>query len=334
MTKYLGREVGPIGYGLMSTSHLEPNHTTEHAIECMKAALEAGANVWNGGEFYGTPEHNSLHIVKAYFTKYPEDASRVILSIKGCLADAGLPTSRPDSSPEGIRRSVDYCLDILQGTKSIDVFQPARRDKNTPLEVSMKALKALVDEGKIGAIGLSEVSAATIREAAQYARIDGGVEVEYSMWFTEILNNGVAKACAELDIPIIAYSPLGSGFLTGQFQSYADLPKDDFRHLCPRFQPDVFDLNLQLVHTVEAFAARKGATPAQIALAWVAAQSGKHGLPTIIPIPGSTNVRRVRENSTLVKLTDEEMEEIDEFLRKFEPKGDRVPEHMAQLAWG
>uniref|UniRef100_D8Q5Z8 NADP-dependent oxidoreductase domain-containing protein n=1 Tax=Schizophyllum commune (strain H4-8 / FGSC 9210) TaxID=578458 RepID=D8Q5Z8_SCHCM len=344
MTKYLGKEVGPIGYGLMSTSLLRPfNHTTEHAIECMKAALEAGANVWNGGVFYGTPEHNSLHIVKAYFTKYPADAPRVVLSIKGCLADPGLPTARPDSSPASIRREVDWCLDILQGTKRIDVFQPARRDKGTPLAVSMRALQALVDEGKIGAIGLSEVNAATIREAAQYARIDGGVEVEYSMWFTEILDNGVAKACAELDIPIIAYSPLGSGFLTGQFQSYADLPKDDFRHLCPRFQEDVFDLNLQLVHTVEAFAARKGATPAQIALAWVAAQSalawvaaqsGKNGLPTIIPIPGSTNVQRVKENSTLVELTDEEMEEIDAFLRQFEPKGDRVPEHMAQLNWG
>ncbi|KAL1664648.1 NADP-dependent oxidoreductase domain-containing protein [Schizophyllum commune] len=333
MVKYLGKEVGPIGYGLMSTSLHWPNHTTEHAIECMKAALEAGANVWNGGEGYGTPERNSLHIVKAYFTKYPEDASRVVLSIKGCIKDPGLPTARPDSSPENIRRTVDWCLDVLRGTKTIDVFQPGRRDKSVPLEVSMKTLKALVDEGKIGAIGLSEVSAATIREAAQYARIDGGVEVEYSMWFTDILDNGVAKACGELDIPIIAYSPLGSGFLTGQFQSYADLPKDDFRHLCPRFQPDVFDLNLQLVHTVEAFAKRKGATPAQIALAWVVAQSGKNGLPTIIPIPGSTNVQRVKENSTLVKLTDEEMEEIDAFLRKFEPKGDRVPEYMAKLNW-
>ncbi|KAL1743583.1 NADP-dependent oxidoreductase domain-containing protein [Schizophyllum fasciatum] len=334
MVTYVGKEVGPIGYGLMSLTSFGKNYSTEHAIECMKAALEAGANVWNGGEFYGTPDRNSLHLVKAYFERYPEDAQRVVLSIKGCTSGVSEGRPTPDNSPAAIRAGVDYCLCILAGTKSIDVYEPARRDHRVPVSDMMGALQALVDEGKIGAIGLSEVSASTIREAAKYAPIRGGVEVEFSAWFTDILDNGVAATCAELDIPIIAYSPLGAGFLTGQIKSYEDFEPTDFRRHCPRFQPDVFDINLQLVRAIEGLAKRKGVTPAQVALAWVVSHSGKPNLPTIIPIPGSANLERIRENTTLVELTSGEMEEIGSMLREFTPKGERYPEHAAKFNWG
>ncbi|KAL1715314.1 NADP-dependent oxidoreductase domain-containing protein [Schizophyllum commune] len=329
MVKYLGKDVGPIGFGLMSLT-FNANHSVEHSIACMKTALEAGANVWNGGEFYGSPEHNSLHIVKAYFEKYPEDADRVILSIKGAVAGVSTGQPTPDNSPEGIRRSVDFCLGILQGVKKIDVFEPGRRDASVPVETMIKALKELVDEGKIGAIGLTEVGAETIHEAAKYAPIDGGIEVEFSAWFTDILDNGVAKACAELNIPIIAYSPLGAGFLTGQIKSIDNLAPTDYRRHSPRFQPEVFDVNLQLVHAVEGLAKRKGVAIAQVALAWVVAQSAKPGMPTIIPIPGSKSVEKIKENSTLVELTREEVSEIDTMLREFKPKGERFPARLAK----
>jgi pyridoxine 4-dehydrogenase len=164
----------------------------------MKAALNCGCNFWNGGEFYGTEEYNSLHLLQRYFTKYPEDASKVVLSIKG-----GLNNMRPDGSPENVQRSVEECLRLLKGTKCIDIFEMARVDKNVSLEVTLKELEKYVQVGKIGGIALSEVSAATIRKAAGITKIVA-VEVELSLWTTDVFNNGVAAACAEHSIPLVA----------------------------------------------------------------------------------------------------------------------------------
>ncbi len=165
----------------------------------MRAALEGGCNLWNGGEIYGPPERNSLVLLNKYYSKYPEDASKVVLNIKGGL---GADFS-PDGSPEGVRRSVENCLKQLGSTGKIDMFECARKDPKTPIEVTMKALDELVKEGKIGGIALSEVNANTIREAAKMTKI-AAVEVELSLFSTAILTNGVAKACAELKIPILA----------------------------------------------------------------------------------------------------------------------------------
>lgn len=143
--------------------------------------------------FYGTPEANSLHLLKYYFTKYPEDADKVVLSIKGAYDRA---TNTPQGSPEGIRASVDEALRVLDGTKKIDVFEMARVDPKVPVETSVAALAELVAEGKIGGISLSEVSAATIRRAAAVAEI-AAVEIELSLFTTEVLGNGVADACHE-----------------------------------------------------------------------------------------------------------------------------------------
>lgn len=143
--------------------------------------------------FYGTPEANSLHLLKYYFTKYPEDADRVVLSIKGAY---DRPTNSPRGSPEAIRASVDEALRVLGGAKKIDVFEMARVDPAVPIETSVAALAALVEEGKIGAVGLSEVSAATIRRAAAVAPI-AAVEIELSLFTTDVLSSGVADACHE-----------------------------------------------------------------------------------------------------------------------------------------
>jgi len=176
----------------------------------MKASLAAGAVFWNGGEFYGPENRNSTHLLNEYFTKYPEDTDKVVLSIKGVL-DVG-PNLRPNGSPENVKRSIDTCLKVLDGKKFIDLFEPARVDPNTPIEVTIAAIDEYVKAGKIGGISLSEVGAHTIRKASKVAKISA-VEVEFSLFSTEILSNGVAQACAELDIPIVAYSPISRGLL-------------------------------------------------------------------------------------------------------------------------
>jgi pyridoxine 4-dehydrogenase len=172
----------------------------------MKASLDAGCNFWNGGEFYGTPERNSLQLLNKYFTKYPEDAEKVVLSIKGVL---NVERLRPDGSPEGVKRSVERCLKLLDGKKKIDIFEAARVDPNVPIETTLKALEEYVKAGKIGGICLSEVSANTIQRAVKVTKIVG-CEVELSLWATDILKNGVAAACAEHGIPVIALVSVSS----------------------------------------------------------------------------------------------------------------------------
>lgn len=174
----------------------------------MKAAVDNGLTMWNGGEFYGTPEYNSMTIIKHYFTKYPEDAEKVVLVMKGGI-DMSIP--KADGSPEGIRKSLDNILAQLDGSKKVDAFCCARRDPTYPLSVTFGVIqKEYIDTGKIGAITLSECGVETIHEAAKVAEI-AGAEIELSMFTPDILKNGIAAACKEHDIPIIAYSPIGKG---------------------------------------------------------------------------------------------------------------------------
>lgn len=182
MPSLLGKEVGPIGYGTMST--IPPKRTPQLAdimliiksgmtwnaqppshevcFETLNTTLELGANFWNAGELYGTPEYNSLHLLNKYFAKYPENADKVVLSVKGGLKKGELV---PDGSEENIRRSVDECLRLLDGKKKLDIFECARQDSAFPVEETIKVLAEYVKEGKIGGIGLSEVDAETIRRA-------------------------------------------------------------------------------------------------------------------------------------------------------------------------
>jgi pyridoxine 4-dehydrogenase len=294
----------------------------------MKAALESGANFWNGGEIYGPPNANSLHLLHDYFVKYPEDADKVVLSIKGGATPGKL---LPTGDKAGVTRSVEECLRVLDGTKKIDIFECTRVDPNVPIEETVSYLAEFVKAGKIGGIGLSETRAATIRRAASVHPIVA-VEVEFSLFCTEIQTNDVASTCAELDIPIVAYSPLGRGFLTGQIKSYDDL--SELQKMGPPFYKENFHKNLELVETIKQVASKKGCTTAQLAIGWVRAHSGTKGHPTIIPIPGATTVSRVEENMKDVRLTAEELKELDEILAKMPVEGPRVPEFIAHLAWG
>ncbi|EMR63239.1 putative pyridoxal reductase protein [Eutypa lata UCREL1] len=313
VTTISGKAIGPVGYGMLSLT--KPWAPIEYpmAAKVMKTALEQGANLWNGGIHYGTPEANSLHLLRYYFEQYPEDVNKIVLSIKGAF---GARTG-PDGSPEGIRASVDEAVKVLGGIKTIDIFELARVDPKVPIETSIGTLAELVKEGKIGGIGLSEVSANTIRKAHAVHPITG-VEIELSLFTPDPLHNGIVETCHELGIPIIAYSPISRGWLTGELRKLEDLPADDFRRMLPRFQPAVFDQNFKLVEAVQGIAKRKGkgVTTAQIAIGWVVAQGA-------IPIPGSARVERVVENTHPAVLTDADLVEIRTILDTLPISGER-----------
>lgn len=289
-----------------------------------------GANCWNGGEFYGPPEANSLQLLNKYFTQYPEDVEKVVLNIKGGMDPA---TMLADGSEAGIKRSVETSLRLLEGKKSIDMFECARVDPKVDIETTIAALAKYVEGGKIGGIALSEVKAETIRRAVKIHPICA-VEMELSLWETYILRNGVAATCAELGIPILAYSPLGKGLLTGSIKSLDDIPQDDMRRMLPRFSHENFPKNIELAHKVNALAEKKRCQPSQLALAWLTKLSTQKGMPIIIPIPGTITEARIIENSAKVELSDEDMEDIQKVLDSFDMAGERYPESMLHLADG
>ena len=329
--KLAGRSIHPIGYGLMGLTWRKNPPSREQSFAAMKAALANGSNFWNGGEIYGNASRNSLHLLQEYFEKYPDDRGKVVISIKGgCLPDQ----LKPDGKPENVKRSIQECIDILgKSGKKLDIWESARVDPETPIEVTMRTAKEFVDAGKLGGISLSECSAETIRRAAKVAKIEA-VEVEFSLWETTILENGIAATCAELGIPIVAYSPLGRGFLTGSVRKFEDIPEDDLRRDYPRFQPENFEKNLKLLEEVEKMAKAKGCTPGQVGISWILAKSGKDGLPVMIPIPGSTTEERVRENLVTVELSANDVKEIDSLLEQTEVAGERYPERATGLLFG
>lgn len=191
------------GYGLMGLTWRATPPSQSQSFTAMKAALSHGANFWNGGEIYGSPARNSLHLLNEYFTQYPEDADKVVISIKGGGSDG--TAHKVGGDAENTRRSIRQCIEVLGGKKKLDVWEAARVDQSVPIEVTMRAAKEFVDRGELGGVSLSECSANTIRRAVKVVKVVA-VEVEVSLWSTEIWENGVAQACAELGIPIVAYS--------------------------------------------------------------------------------------------------------------------------------
>ncbi|KAK4205277.1 putative pyridoxal reductase [Triangularia verruculosa] len=321
-----GKTVGNIGFGLMGLTWRPSPATNEEAFAAIREAVSHNMTYLNGGEFYGPPTHNSLTLLKAYYEKYPEDKDKILLNIKGCIT----PSFTVDSSPAGVAESVARSVSQIGGKGLIDQFEPARKDPKVPIEETVAALQKEVENGNIRGISLSEVSASTIRRAAKVAKIES-VEVELSLWQTEPLENGVLEACAELGIVVLAYSPLGRGMLTGQIKSWDDIPEGDYRRTLPRFQPEVFEKNMELVREVQKLAERKGLTAAQIAINWVLALSRRPGMPVIVPIPGASKPERVRENAVEVELSEEDMKEIEQVLKTFEVVGERYNEHGMEM---
>ena len=323
------------------------------SIPVMKRALELGADNWNGGEIYGTVSKNSMHLLHDYFLKYPDDAARVVLCIKGGLEKGKMV---PNGGAENVRRSVEDCLEVLQGTtkKRIDIFECARVDPVRGNAEAVRTLAELVKEGKIGGIGLSEVGAKTIRESYKIAKELGvgiaSVEVEISLWCADPFNNGILAACAELGIPVFAYSPLARGQISDRpIRKNADMEDGDKRKHLPKYQDDVLEVNNKITDAAIEIAKKKGVTTAQVAIAWVRGQSGRVRdvaldasgetrkeikLGTIIPIPGASSIERVEENFKGVVLTEEELKELDKLVESLPVTGDRYHGHGQALVNG
>ncbi|KAI9674804.1 MAG: Pyridoxine 4-dehydrogenase [Caeruleum heppii] len=331
MATVAGKKVGPTGFGLMGMTWRPQQTPDDQAFAAMDKAIALGATFWSSGEFYGYPEPTlNLQLIQRYFAANPQNADKVVLCVKGA---ADLTTMMPTGSAKAVQASVDNCNRVLAGAKKIDVFSCARVDSSVQLEETIGALADYVKAGKIGAIGLSECSAATIEKAASIHPI-ASVEVEFSLWSTEIMSNGVAMACKKHNIPIIAYSPLGRGFLTGQIKSPADIPQGDIRHYFDRFQPENFKKNLDLVEQIKKVAQKKDVTNAQLALAWVKAHSSTSKMPIIIPIPGATLDSRVTENCQAITLEPSEKAELDKIISSIEIKGGRYNQMLEPSLWG
>ncbi|KAF5697961.1 putative pyridoxine 4-dehydrogenase [Fusarium globosum] len=324
----LGKQVGLIGFGLMGlTARPLPD---EDAFAAIRTALDSGCNWLNGGEFYGPPDANSLALMRRYLEKYPEDADRIVLTIKGGLG----PNYVPLGTKENIRRSIDDCLETLGPVGRIASFEIGRKDPNVDYEEdTLAAISEYVKDGKIDGISCSELNANTLRSAAKKFKITA-LEIELSLFTTDPLTNGLLEVCGELGIPVLAYSPLGRGFLGGQIKSVEDLPENDMRaKIHPRWQGDNFRKNVQLVDDIGALAKKKGCTVSQIAINWLLSLSRRPGMPTIVPIPGSTKPDRIRENATIIDLTEEDLRDIDRLLASFTPAGDRYPpQHMKYVS--
>jgi len=329
--------VGNIGYGLLAHTWTPRKTSDEQAFAAILAALEGGSTFLNAGEFYGSgsperPEETyaNLALLKRFFDKFPAwaEPGKCFLSVKGGIHIENGRMGGPDGSEEGLRRSVNNINARLGGRKKMDLFEMARVDQTRPIEDAIKVLKTLVAEGKMAHIGLSEVSAATIRRAHAVHPI-AAVEVEYSMWALDIEQNGVLATCQELHVPIVAYSPLGHGILTGNIKSLADIPEGDMRRMLDRFQPGNFEHNLKLVRKIEAIAQAKGCTTTQLALAWVLRHAG------VLPIPGSSRVAGVKEclAAARLTLTTRELADIQAAVQEADIKGLRYNAAMeAQLA--
>jgi aryl-alcohol dehydrogenase-like predicted oxidoreductase len=282
-----GLDVSRIGLGTMAMSgyYLDPDSSDAESVRTIQRALELGVTLIDTAEIYG-PYANEELVARALKGRRDE----VVVETKfGLVSHAGAGAGVTDSSPANIRTAVEGSLKRL-GTDRIDLYYQHRVDPNTPIEDTVGALAELVAEGKILHIGLSEAGPETIRRAHAVHPVTA-LQSEYSLW-TRDPEPKVLPVLRELGIGLVAYSPLGRGFLTGEIRATDDFAGNDSRKTNPRFVGDNFERNLSAVDEVRAIAAEVGATPAQVALAWVLAQ-GDH----IAPIPGTRRVARVEENA-------------------------------------
>ncbi|KZT71736.1 Aldo/keto reductase [Daedalea quercina L-15889] len=327
-----GVTVAKVAHGLMMMTWRGAGPAPdEQCFEAIKAGVDAlppGTKMLlNSGEFYANDfGTGNLELLARFFEKYPSYADKTFLSVKGGAKGLG-----PDASPENLRRSVDNINKALRGTKKLDLFECARVDPNVPVEESIKTLAGLIKEGKFDHIGMSECSAASLRRGNSVYPI-AAVEIEVSPWSYEEETKKVIATAQELGIAVVAYSPLGRGFLTGSIKSVDDLPENDIRRRLTRFGEEYIKHNLTLVEALKAVAVKKGCTPGQLSIAWV----GSLG-PNVIPLPGSSKKERTLENLAGgdVQLTEADLAEINGIIAKYEVKGDRYfgnPE--AAHLWG
>jgi len=325
-TRKLGTlEVSALGYGCMGLegTYGQPVPRPE-AIDIIHAAFERGVTHFDTAEVYG-PWTNEQVVGEAL--KPLRDRVTIATKFGFRINPDGTRAGGVDSRPENIRQVVDASLKRLQ-VDSIDLLYQHRVDPEVPIEDVAGTLKQLIGEGKVKHYGLSEASARTIRRAHTVHPV-AAVQSEYSLWTRDVEQNGVLAACEELGIGFVPWSPLGAGFLTGKIDANTPIAATDFRAASPRFTPEAREHNLALVDLVRKVADRKQATPAQIALAWLLAQK-----PWIVPIPGTTKLHRLEENlgAADVRLTSDDLRELDEGSSRIEIQGERLPEAILAMS--
>ena len=295
-------EVGRIGLGAMgmSTAYSASERDDDESIRTIHRALDLGVTLLDTAEIYG-PYVNEELVGRAIADRRDE----VVLATKyGLVSHAGGGPGHVDSSPDNVRTAVEGSLRRL-GTDHIDLLYQHRVDPRTPIEDTVGAAAELVKQGKVRYLGLSEAWLDTVRRAHAVHPI-AAVQSEYSLW-TRDQEAEMLPLLRELGVGLVAYSPLGRGFLTGVIRSYDDLADDDFRKTNPRFSRENFDRNLALADEVGVLAGEIGATPAQVALAWLLAQGDD-----IVPIPGTKKVSRLEENlaADTVELTPQHVQRL------------------------
>jgi len=324
-TRKLGRPglvVSALGLGCMGMSEFYGARDDQESIATIHRALDLGVTLLDTADVYG-PYLNEDLVGRAIQGR----RDQVILATKfGIVRDPKNPNVRSVSGkPDYVRSSCEGSLRRLK-VDTIDLYYQHRVDPNTPIEETVGAMAQLVKEGKVRYLGLSEAGVQTLRRAHATHPITA-LQNEYSLW-TRDPEDKMLPTCRELGIGLVAYSPLGRGFLTGRFKKFDDLPADDFRRHSPRFQGENFQRNLNLVKRIEELAAHKHCTPSQLALAWVLAQGDD-----IVPIPGTKRREYLEENVAAmnIELTADDLKQIARIAPTGVAAGPRYPEHMMHL---
>ena len=319
-------EVSALGLGCMRMSFGDrPVGTRQEMIAFLHAAVDRGITFFDTAEVYG-PFTNEELVGEALA---PFRGQVVIATKFGFKHDPDRgpgPTVGLDSRPEQIKRVAEASLKRLR-VEAIDLFYQHRVDPDVPIEDVAGAVKELIQEGKVKHFGLSEAGAETIRHAHAVQPVTA-VQSEYSLWW-RTPEEDVLPTCEELGIGFVPYSPLGKGFLTGKIDENTTFDGSDIRSRIPRFAPEARKANRVLIDLLAEIGEQKGATPAQLALAWLLAQK-----PWIVPIPGNRKLARLDENigAVAVELTVDDLREIESTLSKITVQGDRYPKDMAKMS--
>jgi len=318
-----GLEVSALGLGCMGLSFgLGPAVDKKDGMALIRAAVERGVTFFDTAEVYG-PFTNEELVGEALapFRDRVKIATKFGFKIDPSTGkQAGL-----GSRPEHIREVAEASLKRLN-TDAIDLFYQHRVDPNVPIEEVAGAVKELIQQGKVKHFGLSEAGVQTIRRAHKVQPVTA-LQSEYSLWWREP-EAEVIPTLEELGVGFVPFSPLGKGFLTGKIDEKTTFDSSDFRNIVPRFSPEARKANQAVVDLLGRIAEQKKATPAQIALAWLLAQK-----PWIVPIPGTTKVSRLEENlgAVNIKLTTDDLREIDSAASKIKVEGARYPEHLQKM---